>query len=89
MIKRWKLYVSGDFTGKRAWSGAIDAESGKAPIAFEANATIDLRAGIGFRASKRVEIYADGYNLLGANIYDYAYYYRNGAGFMAGVKIDF
>ncbi|MBQ3248408.1 MAG: TonB-dependent receptor [Alistipes sp.] len=89
VIKRWKLYVSGDFTGKRAWSGAIDAESGKAPIAFEANATIDLRAGIGFRASKRVEIYADGYNLLGANIYDYAYYYRNGAGFMAGVKIDF
>jgi hypothetical protein len=56
---------------------------------FTTPTTVDLRAGISVRASQRVEIYADGYNLLNSRIYDYAYYYRNGAGFMAGVMIDF
>lgn len=89
-IKRWKLYASGDFTGSRKWSGAvIDAQTRKAPVVFEAQPSFDLRAGVSLRTSKLVEIYVDGYNLLGSQIYDYAYYYRNGAGFMAGVKIDF
>ncbi|MBQ8366336.1 MAG: hypothetical protein IJX40_01205 [Alistipes sp.] len=88
-IKRWKMYVLGDFTGRRQWSGVIAAEDETAPIAFVADPSIDLRAGVAFRAAKRVEIYADGYNLIGDDIFDYAYYYRNGAGFMVGAKIDF
>ncbi|MBQ8493364.1 MAG: hypothetical protein IJ464_03680 [Alistipes sp.] len=88
-IKRWKIYASSDFMGKREWSGALNQESNKAPIAFVAKPSIDLRVGVGFKASQRVEIYADGYNLLGQDIFDFAYYYRNGAGVMAGVKIDF
>lgn len=89
-IKRWKMYVSSDFMGKRRWSQAQTVSvEGKAPVAFEAPSSIDLRVGLSFKASKRVEIYADGYNLLNDDIFDYAYYYRNGTGFMAGVKIDF
>lgn len=88
-IKRWKIYLSGDFTGKREWSGIYNKDIGIVSKAFVANPSVDLRAGVGVRVAKRVEIYADGYNLLGADIFDYAYYYRNGAGFMAGVKIDF
>lgn len=88
-IKRWKMYLSGDFVGKREWSGVYHNDSGRVSVAFVANPTIDLRAGVALRVAKRVEIYADGYNLLGADIFDYAYYYRNGAGFMVGAKIDF
>ena len=40
-----------------------------------------------------VDIYVDGYNLLNRTdstaIYDWAYYYRNGIGFMAGGRIEF
>lgn len=89
-IKRWRVYVSSDFLGKRSWSQALGTPTeDKAPIAFTAPSSIDLRAGVSFRVAKRFEVYADGYNLLGDDISDYAYYYRNGAGFMAGVKIDF
>lgn len=88
-IKRWKMYLSGDFTGKREWSGIYHNDSGKVSVAFVANPSVDLRAGVALRVAKRVEVYVDGYNLLGADIFDYAYYYRNGAGFMAGVKVDF
>jgi hypothetical protein len=78
----------GEVIGRRNWSCVADVEGATTDI-FTAPLTLDLRAGISFRASRMVEIYADGYNLLNSRIYDYAYYYRNGAGFMAGVKIDF
>lgn len=87
-IKRWRFYAMGELVGKRNWSCVTDVE-GVAAEVFTASPTVDLRAGVSFRASRKVEIYADGYNLLNSRIYNYAYYYRNGAGFMAGVKIDF
>ena len=87
-IKRWRFYAMGEVIGRRNWSCVADVEGATTDI-FTAPLTVDLRAGISFRASRMVEIYADGYNLLNSRIYDYAYYYRNGAGFMAGVKIDF
>lgn len=87
VLKRWKFYVSGDLTGRRRWSamenGAIKY------VAFEAPATFDLGAGISFRASSSVELFVNGNNLLNQRIYDYAYYYRNGIGCMAGLKIEF
>ena len=62
-------------------------------IAMSTPVKIDLRAGISFRVSHTVDIYVDGYNLLNRTdstaIYDWAYYYRNGIGFMAGVKLNF
>ena len=87
-LKRWKFGVSGDFIGRREWSSG-ELVDGKSVVAFEAPAVFDLNAEIAFRATTRVEVFVRGCNLLNQNIYDYAYYYRNGIGAMAGVKIDF
>lgn len=87
-LKRWKFYVLGDITGARKWSVDTGVE-GVTSEPFTTDTTIDLRAGVSLRASRQVEIYIDGYNLLNSRIYDYAYYYRTGIGAMAGVKIDF
>ena len=87
-LKRWNFSLSGDFMGKRRWSYVAN-EMGEVAMALEAPAVFDLEAGIGFKATNVVEIYANGLNLLNQKIYDYAYYYRNGIGFMVGVKIDF
>lgn len=86
-IKRWKFYAKGELLGKRRWSAI--AEEGINYEAFVAPTIFDLGVGISFRASNRVEIFIDGCNLLNQSIYDYAYYYRNGIGGMAGVKIEF
>jgi hypothetical protein len=88
MLKRWKFYVLGDLMGSRRWSSELMV-NGEGSTVFKSPTTLDLRAGVSFKASRSVEVYADGYNLLNSTIYDYAYYYRNGVGFMAGVKIDF
>ena len=36
-----------------------------------------------------IEVFADGENLLNSRIYDFANYYRQGVGFMLGVKMNF
>ena len=82
------LYLLGEYTGVRRWS-AVDADGNIVYEAFNSSGNLDLRAGIGLRISRGFELYADGYNLLNSRIYDLAYYYRNGIGFMAGVRIDF
>ena len=81
-LKRWRFYTSANMMGERVWS--CESES-----TFKSESTIDLRAGMSFRATTKWKIYVDGYNLLNARIYDYAYYYRNGMGVVAGVEIDF
>lgn len=81
-LKRWRFYSSANMMGAREWS----CESGDV---FRSESTIDLRAGMSFRATSKWKVYVDGYNLLNAKIYDYAYYYRNGMGVVAGVEIDF
>jgi hypothetical protein len=86
-IKRWKFYVSGDLTGRRRWSAMEGDEI--VYEAFTTPTTFNLGAGISFRASGTVELFVDGYNLLNQQMYDYAYYYRNGVGCMAGLKIEF
>ena len=87
-LKRWKFGISGDFIGRREWSGS-DFVDGKSVVAFEAPAVFDLHADVAFRVKSGVEVFANGYNLLNQRIYDHAYYYRNGIGFMVGAKIDF
>ncbi len=82
VLKRWRFYTSANMMGQREWS----CESGET---FKSESTIDLRAGMSFRATTKWKVYVDGYNLLNARIYDYAYYYRNGMGVVAGVEIDF
>lgn len=81
-LKRWRFYTSANMMGEREWS--CESES-----TFKSESTIDLRAGVSFKAATKWKIYVDGYNLLNARIYDYAYYYRNGMGVVAGVEIDF
>lgn len=81
-LKRWRFYASANMMGEREWS----CESGDT---FKSESTFDLRAGMSFRAASKWKVYIDGYNLLNAKIYDYAYYYRNGMGVVAGVEIDF
>ena len=57
---------------------------------FTMPTTFDLGAGVSYRVSRIVEVFAQGQNLLNSkHIYDYAYYYRPGIGVKAGVKIDF
>ncbi|MBR3590640.1 MAG: TonB-dependent receptor, partial [Alistipes sp.] len=87
-LKRWKFYASGAMLGARKFSGVI-GEDGKAPIAFEVGTKFDVGAGLSYRISRDFEVYADGINLLNSRLYDFAHYYRNGAGFKAGVKIHF
>lgn len=87
-LKRWKFGISGDFIGRREWSGS-DFVDGKSVVAFEADAIFDLHADVTFRVKNGVELFVNGYNLLNQDIYDYAYYNRNGIGFMVGAKIDF
>jgi hypothetical protein len=58
-------------------------------VAFESDAIFDLRADVAFKVKNGVELFVSGYNLLNQDIFDYAYYNRNGIGFMLGAKIDF
>ena len=87
-IKKFKVYAMTDVIGRREWSD-MSSDTGL----FTTPTKVDLRAGVSFVVSQKCEIYADGYNLLNRTgdkaIYDYAYYYRNGIGFMAGVKLSF
>lgn len=82
-LKRWRFYASADMVGKREWSAVIASDAMVAPM------TIDVRAGVSFKATSKWKLFVDGFNLLNNNIYNYAYYYANGMGFMAGVEIDF
>jgi outer membrane receptor protein involved in Fe transport len=87
-LKRWKFGVSGDFVGRREWSGS-DYVGGNFALVFFAPATFDLHADVSFKVNNGVELFVNGYNLLNQDIFDYAYYNRNGIGFMLGAKIDF
>lgn len=87
-LKRWKFGISGDFVGRRKWSGS-DYVGSNFALVFFAPATFDLHADVAFRINGGVELFVSGYNLLNQDIFDYAYYYRNGIGFMLGAKIDF
>lgn len=88
-LKRWRFYCSANMMGAREWSFELDPEGNSVYEPFKSESTIDVRAGMSLRASSKWKIYIDGYNLLNAKIYDYAYYYRNGMGVVAGVEIDF
>lgn len=87
-LKRWRFGINGQYVGARKWSGMID-EQGSAPVAFVAPGYFDLSLSVNFKVNRFVEAYIDGYNLLNQRIFEYANYYRNGIGFMAGVKINF
>ena len=88
-IKRFRVYCSATMLGEREWSGEFDAEGNSLVAPFKSESTIDLRAGVSLRATSKWKVYVDGYNLMNAKIYDYAYYYRNGMGVVAGVEVDF
>lgn len=88
-LKRFRVYCSATMLGEREWSGEIDAEGVALIDPFKSESTIDLRAGMSLRATSKWKVYVDGYNLLNAQIYDFANYYRNGMGVVAGVEIDF
>lgn len=88
-LKRMRFYCSANMLGAREWSGELDVDGKSIVDSFKSESTIDLRAGMSFRATSKWRVFVDGYNLLNAKIYDYAYYYRNGMGVVAGVEIDF
>lgn len=86
--KQWRFYAKADVLGRREWSCL--AEDATQPMTTFAMPTqVDLGVGVSCRLSQTVELYVDGHNLLNSNIYDWAYYYRPGAGFTAGVKLNF
>ena len=82
-IKRFRFYASANMVGKREWSAEVESDALKTPM------TIDVRAGMSVRATSKWKFFIDGFNLLNNQIYNYAYYYQNGMGCMAGVEIDF
>ena len=86
--RRWKVYASADVIGRKEWSQQVDSE-GNAPVIFSMPTKVDLGVGVSFRATNSVEIYVNGRNLLDSKIFDFAYYYRAGIGFDAGVKLNF
>lgn len=84
-LRDWQFYVRGALLGSRSWSVC-----GEPMTTFTMPTTFDLGAGVSYRVSRIVEVFAQGQNLLNSkHIYDYAYYYRPGIGVKAGVKIDF
>lgn len=87
-LRRWQFGVTSDFIGKRRWSGMAVGDD-VAPIAFVDKGDIDLGVKVGFNVTNKIDVYVEGLNLLNSRIYDYAYYYRNGIGFKAGVKLEF
>jgi hypothetical protein len=87
-LKRFRFYASADMIGKRQWAGELDAE-GKSNVAFDMKSAIDVRAGFSVRATSKWKFYVDGFNLLNADIYNYANYIQHGMGVMAGLEIDF
>ena len=56
---------------------------------FTAQTCVALQLGAAYRIKNGIELYLNGTNLLNNRIYDYAYYYRRGIGFMCGVKLNF
>jgi outer membrane receptor protein involved in Fe transport len=84
-LRKWKFYVGGELLGARSCSVIREGVLSQydMPLAF------DLGAGLSYRINRHIELYADGKNLLNSKIYDFADYYRPGAGFMLGIKMDF
>lgn len=82
-IKRFRFYASANMIGKREWSAEVESDAFSTPM------TIDVHAGMSVRATSKWKFFIDGFNLLNNQIYNYAYYYQNGLGCMAGVEIDF
>ena len=88
-LRDWQFYINGELLGERSWS-VLPAVAGEPMTTFTMPTTFDLGAGVSYRVSRIVEVFAEGLNLLNSKyIYDYAYYYKPGIGFKAGVKIDF
>lgn len=87
-FKQWRFYAKADVLGRREWS--CPASDAAQPMGvFVMPTQVDLGVGVSCRLSQTVELYVDGHNLLNSRIYDWAYYYRPGAGFTAGVKLNF
>lgn len=87
MLRRWKFYVGADMLGSRTWS--IMPVEGEVSGEFTMPLCFDISAGVSYRVNNFIEVFADGENLLNSRIYDFANYYRQGVGFMLGVKMNF
>ena len=87
MLRRWKFYVGADMLGSRTWS--IMPVEGEVSGEFTMPLCFDISAGVAYRVNNFIEVFADGENLLNSRIYDFANYYRQGVGFMLGVKMNF
>ena len=88
-LRDWQFWINGELLGERSWS-VLPQVAGESMTTFSMPTTFDLGAGVSYRVSRIVEVFAQGQNLLNSkHIYDYAYYYKPGIGFKAGVKIDF
>jgi hypothetical protein len=88
MLRKWKFYVKGDLRGAQSWSHLPAADESQIGV-VTMPASFDLGLGVSYRINRHIEIYADGENLINNRIYDFADYYRQGAGFMLGIKMDF
>lgn len=88
MLRRWKFYVGADMLGSRTWS-VLSQVDGEPMGEFTMPTCFDISAGVAYRVNNLVEVFADGENLLNSRIYDFANYYRQGVGFMLGVKMNF
>jgi hypothetical protein len=87
-LKRWKFGVSGDFVGRREWSGS-DYVGGNYALVFFAPAYFNLKANVAFKVTNTIEAYVDGYNLLNQQMFSEPYYTDRGLTCLVGVKMDF
>lgn len=90
-LRDWQFWIDGELLGKRSWSVLPTTQDGPMTT-FDMPTSFDLGAGVSYRVSRIVEVYAQGQYLIGGKdhkFYDYAYYYKPNYGIKAGVKIDF
>ncbi len=87
-LRKWKFYVKGDMIGAQKWSQLPTDEATQISV-VTMPLSFDLGLGVSYRINRSFELYVDGENLINSEIYDFANYYRQGAGFMLGIKMDF
>lgn len=85
--RKFAIGASAELQGVSKWTG-LDTASGERHI-VNVPATVDVGLTFDWYVSKRCTLFVEGNNLANMNIYKWVYYREYGAGFTAGVKLQF
>ena len=85
--RKFALGARAELQGVSKWTSIDSASGDKNTVCVPA--TVDLGLTFDWYVSKRCTIFVEGSNLADMNIYKWVYYREYGAGFTAGVKLQF